>query len=785
MFRNYFKIAFRNLIRHKTFSFINITGLAVGIASFMLISLWIRHELTFEQFHQKKDILYRVFTNAKEDGRVLTGNTTPAPLAETLKKDFPELNRACRTSWVMNHLFQVGDKKITASGICTDPDFLLLFSFPLVQGNPATVLQDVHAIVITENFARTLFGNQNPINQTIKLDHKTNFKVTGVLKNIPPNTSFQFDYLLPYEYFRQGQLWAEHNWAANAILTYVELKKGVSVALTQDKLKALPTQFGEKNLEFFLHPLTQWYLYDKFENGKIAGGRIDIVWFFGIIAGLLLLIACINFMNLSTVRSQNRAKEVGIRKVMGVEKKNLIFQFLSESVLFAFLAGLIAISLVSLSLPVFNKWFQVNLILDFRNAYFWALFGTFILFTGAAAGIYPAFYLSAFKPVQVLKGIIKRSHTSFAFHKVLVVVQFTCSIALIIGSLVIQKQIKFAQARDTGYNQDQLIYVQFFGDLKQNYPLLKQDLLQAGLATSVTQTSSPITELWDTSSKLKWQGKAPGQAINFSVLCADDNLSKTFGFRVVSGREFNLRNFPTDSTACLLNEAAAALMGFQEPIGQIIQSEDINWKVVGVVKDFIIDSPYASAEPLIIYGAKSWFHVVHIKLNNNLAISESLEKIAALVKKYNPSYPFEYFFVDEAYGQKFKDEKRVVQLAGLFTGLVIFISCLGLFGLATYTAEQRTKEIGIRKVLGASVSGIAAMLSKDFLKLVLIANLIAAPIAWYGMHQWLQSYAYRIAIDPWIFGLAAFLALFIAFITVSFQAVKAAIANPVKSLRSE
>ena len=784
MLKNYFKIAFRNIIRHKIFSFINIAGLAVGMASFLLISLWVRHELTFEKFHQNKDNLYRVVTNVQDEGRVLTENTTPVPLAATLKNTFPEINRVCRTSWVTNHLFRVADKEITSGGIFVDPDFLRMFSFPLLKGNPAILLRNVHAIVITEDFAKALFGDQDPLDKIIKLDNKDNFKVTGVLKNLPPNTSFQFNYLLPYEYFRRGTSWAD-TWTAHTIHTYVELKQGASVSDLQDKIKDLPRQHGEKNFGLYLHPLTKWYLYSRFENGKMAGGRIEVVWFFGIIAGLILVIAGINFMNLSTVRSQNRAKEVGIRKVMGVEKQGLIFQFLSESVLFAFLAGLLAISLVLLSLPVFNQLLTTNFKIDLSDTYFWLLFLLFVLFTGVAAGIYPAFYLSSFRPIKVLKGIVKTSHSSFTFQRVLVILQSTCGIALIIGSMVIQKQIKHAQARDTGYRQDQLIYVQFFGDLKKNYPLLKQDLLNAGLASSVTQTSSPITELWDTSLKVQWQGKAPGLTVNFNVLCADDNLSKTFGFQVTSGREFDLSNFPTDSTACILNEAAAAIMGFKEPIGQTIQSEDINWKVVGVVKDFIIGSPYATAAPLIIYGAKSWFHVAHIKLNNNLPVSESLSKIEELVKKYNPSYPFEYYFVDEAYAQKFSDEKRVAKLAELFTGLIIFISCLGLFGLATFMAEQRTKEIGIRKVLGASVSGIVAMLSQVFLKLVFIANVIACPLAWYFMHHWLQGYAYRISLDWWFFGLAALLALLIAFLTVSFQAIRAAIANPVKSLRNE
>ncbi|RDC65567.1 ABC transporter permease [Adhaeribacter pallidiroseus] len=787
MLQNYFKITLRNLFKNKTFSFINIAGLAVGMASFILITLWIHHELSFEQFHEKKATLYRVFTNVQEAGRVLTGNTTPAPLASSLHSSFPEIKSACRTSYITNHLFKVNAQEIAAAGLCTDPNFLQLFSFPLIKGDSIIALQDPQSVVLTEEFAIALFGKQDPIGQIVRLDNKENFKVTGVLKIIPQNSSFYFQYLLPYEYFRRQNPWGQDatSWDANPIHTYVELKPGASLAQVQEKLKNLPARHGEKDLQLFLHPLTDWYLYSNFENGKVAGGRIEIVRFFGIIAGLILVMACINFMNLSTVRSARRAREVGVRKVLGVTKKGLVFQFLGESIFLAFLAGMVALGLVFLALPTFNELMLANFAIDYQNFYFWVIFVLFLLFTGAAAGVYPAFYLSAFKPVYVLKGIFHKSQKAFPFHKLLVIVQFTFGIVLIISSLVIQKQIKHAQVRDTGYQKEMLIHVQYFGDLKKNYRLLKNDLLRSGVAASVTQTNSPITELWDNSAKVNWAGKTPGLLVNFNVLCADEDLVPTFGLKLTAGRDFDLKNFPTDSMGCMLNESAVKVMGFKDPIGQTIVTDDQKWKVVGIVKNFILGSPYTPTEPLVILGAKSWFNVVHIKFKNNQTITENLSKTEALVKKYNPAYPFAFSFVDEAYEQKFSDEKRVGKLVVLFTALTIFISCLGLFGLATYTAEQRTKEIGIRKVLGASLTNIVSLLSRDFLKLIVIANLIAWPLAGWVMHQWLQNYACRISLGWGVFALAGSGALILALLTVSFQAIKAAVANPVNSLRNE
>jgi hypothetical protein len=625
MFKNAVKITIRNLVKNKTFSFVNIIGLAVGMASFMLITLWIQNELRVEAFHENKDRLYRVFTNLKEEGKITTGNTTPVPLAENLKSDFAEVAHVSRTSWLTLHLFKVGDKKLTSAGIFVEPDFLQMFSFPLLKGSTTSALQDINSILLTEDFAKALFGEQDPMGKIITMDNRDNFKVTGILKNVPGNTSFFFRYLMPYSYFRKTMEWAENNWAANSIHTYVELKPGIALEQIQHKIKDLPKQHGEKNFEMFFHPMTKWHLYSDCENGVAAGGRIGLVRFFSVIAGMILLIACINFVNLSTAASNKRAREIGVRKVLGVRRKSLVFQFLLEAVLLSFLAGLVAILIAFQALPLFNELFSSDFKIDITDSFFWLSFLAFILFTGVAAGLYPAFYLSSFKPVFVLKGLSRKIGGSFSFHRVLVVTQFTFCVVLIIGSIIIRKQTNHVQNRDSGYDRDKLIYVQFFGDLKKNYALVKSDLLNIGLASSVTQTNSPITEIWDRTSKLEWAGKNPDLTLNFNVLCADEDIKKTFGVELVTGRELDLQKFSTDSTSCLLSESAAKLMGFENPLGQIIRSDDIDWKVVGVIKDVIIESPYRTTDPLIVYGAKSWFNMSIL----NLAMQCPLPKTCA------------------------------------------------------------------------------------------------------------------------------------------------------------
>jgi len=536
----------------------------------------------------------------------------------------------------------------------------------------------------------------------------------------------------------------------------------------------------------FLYPISRWRLYSNFENGyETNGGRITFVKLFGIIAAFILLIACINFMNLSTARSEKRAKEVGIRKVVGAQKSSLISQFIAESVLLAFLAGIIAIIIVQLSLSGFNALTDKKLFIPYRSLYFWLTGIGFVIFTGFLAGSYPAFFLSSFQPVKVLKGTFKKANALVTPRKVLVVLQFTFAIILTICTIIVKQQIDYAKDRETGYDRNNLIYHFLTGDIAKNYQLIKNELLASGVAVSVTKTSAPLTQSWSDGWGQEWEGKDPNDRTDFRRYNEDGGLSKTAGLQFVAGRDIDVQQYPTDSLAMILNESSLKIMKFKNPLGQIVKDNDQQWHVIGVIKDFILESPYEPTKPMLIYGPKSWFNVIQMKLNSKNSTAQNLKAAEAIFKRYNPEYPFEYKFVDEEYTQKFEDEKRTGTLAGLFAGLTIFISCLGLFGLATYMAEARIKEIGVRKVLGASVTSITALLSKDFVKLVIVSILIASPIAWFAMHKWLESYNYRISISWTVFVASGILAMLIALLTVSFQAIKAAVTNPVNSLRTE
>jgi putative ABC transport system permease protein len=622
--------------------------------------------------------------------------------------------------------------------------------------------------------------------KVLKLDNKDNFQVTGLLKDLPNNTRFKFEYLLPWSYLRYvGE--DDANWGNNSTRTYVMLKPNASVIALNAKLKTIRQRYADsdKEGEMFVYPMSRWRLYSSFKEGVEDGGRIEFVRLFGIIAVFILLIACINFMNLSTARSEKRAKEVGIRKVVGAPKSALVGQFIGESVLLALIAGILAVLIVQVSLPAFNKLTDKELFIDYGNYRNWVFTLGFILLTGIIAGSYPAFFLSSFQPVKVLKGIFRSSKALIAPRKILVVLQFSFAIILIIGTLVVKHQIDYAREREAGYDKKNLIYHALSGDLEKNYELVKNELLESGVATSVSKTNAPVTQGWSDSWDFQWAGKDPNDKTDFDRFSADQDIVKTAGFQLVKGRDFNLKQFPTDSTAVLLNESAVKAMNFKEPIGQLIEDIGIKWHVVGVIKDFILQSPYHPLKPMVIEGARGWFNVMHIKLNPAKSTEANLKIAEGIFKKYNPEYPFEYKFIDEEYARKFDDEKRTGILTALFAGLTIFISCLGLFGLAAYMAQNRIKEIGVRKVLGASVTSITTLLSKDFLKLVIIALLIASPIAGFTMYKWLQNYPYRVNLEWWVFALAGMSAISIAILTVSFQAIKAAMSNPVKNLRTE
>lgn len=788
MIRNFFKIALRNLLRNKAFSFINISGLAIGMAATTLIILWIQNEVSYDQFHEKKDRIYEAWNRAVFSGKLQCWNTTPKILARTTEKDVPEVERAVRVNWPSNFLFSVGEKRLTVTGNIVDTGFLQVFSFPLLKGDPKTALNNGSPILLTETLAKKLFADDNAMGKVIKIDNKDNFTVTGILKDLPNNTRFKFEYLLPWQYLsKRGE--DDSTWGNNSTRTYVLLKQNASFASANSKIKGTKVKYDkdeDPKWEMFLYPISRWRLYSNFTNGKEDGGLIEFVRLFAIIAAFILLIACINFMNLTTARSEKRAKEVGIRKCVGAQKRSLVVQFIGESILLAFIAGLIAIFILYISLPPFGELTDKKLFIDYANPIFWLLGLGFIILTGVIAGSYPAFFLSSFNPSTVLKGTFKAANALITPRKLLVVLQFTFAIILIICTSIVKQQIDHAQGRQTGYAKDNLVYHHLTGDLEKNYQLVKNELLSSGVAKAVTKTGSPLTQGWSDSWGFEWQGKDPNDKTDFDRFCADENLGNTAGLTFVKGRDFDLKSFPTDSSGVILNESAAKAMNFKDPIGQIVKDDHVEYHVVGIIKDFILQSPYYPTKPMIIEGAKAnWFNIIHFKLNGANSTADNLKKAEAIFKKYNPQYPFEYNFVDEEYAQKFKSEKRTGTLAALFAALTIFISCLGLFGLATYMAENRVKEIGVRKALGASVTGITALLSKDFLKLVMISFLVACPIAWWMMHEWLQKYPYRVSIQWSVFVFAGCLSFLISLFTVSYQSIKAAIVSPVKSLRTE
>ena len=787
MIRNYFKIAFRNLLRNKVFSTINILGLAIGMASAILIFLWIQNEVSHDQFHEKKGRIYVANNRDKFDGELWAWSQTSKPLAPALKQEFADVEDAVRTS-DLDFLFTVGETRLNVRGTITDTGFLNVFSFPLLEGNK-NALNSNYNIVLTEKLAKKLFGKEDAMGKVIRIDSVDNFTVTGVLKDLPNNTRFTFEYLLPWSYLKKigGD---DSSWGNNSVKTYVLLKPGIDQASFDSKIKNITinhTKDTEKSTtQLFTQPLADAWLYSKSENGKYVGGRIEIVKLFSFIAVFILLIACINFMNLSTARSEKRAKEVGIRKVVGAQKGSLIGQFIGESVLLSFLAGILAILIVELSLRSFNSIVGKQLFIDFLNPYHWLFAIAFILFTGLLAGSYPAFYLSSFQPVKVLKGTFKPTNALVTPRKVLVVLQFTFAITLIICTIIVHHQINYAQDRDTGYSKNNLVYLTIQGETEKHYDVIKNDLLNSGAVTAVTKSMSPITQRYSDGWGFSWPGcTEEDKKIDFIRMASDADFVKTMGVKLLQGRDLDIKNYPSDSTAVLLNEAAVKVMRLKEPIGKIIKEGSRDWHVVGVIKDFIFESPYEKISQLMVFGPKSFFAVIHMKINPAKPMAEDLSSIEKVFKQYNPQYPFDYKFVDDEYATKFDNENRTGKLAGLFAGLTIFISCLGLFGLATYMAENRIKEIGVRKVLGASVSNITTLLSKDFLKLVILSYIIASPFAWWAMSKWLQNYPYHITIKWWVFVIAGILSILIAVLTVSYQAVKAAIANPVKSLRSE
>ncbi len=790
MLKSYLKIAMRSLRKNSVYSFINIFGLSVGIACSVLILLWVADETSYDRFHPKVDRLYQVWTNAHFDGKINSWISVPQPLKNTLNEEISDIKTAAISDWGGTHLLTVGDSKFNKRGYFVSYEFLEMFQFPLTKGNAESVLDDTYSIVLTESTAKNIFGDEDPINKLIKLDNNSDVKVTGVLKDIPSNSSFEFDYLVPFSLMLATQSWAkdsEENWGNSSFQVYAELPEGTSKEQVDDKIRNILMEKEDEEDQFtkelFLHPMTDWRLRSTFENGEVVGGMIDYVNLFSIIAIFILIIACINFMNLATARSEKRAREVGIRKSVGSKRQELIIQFLGESILITAIAFAIAILLVEGVLPFYNDLVEKQLFIPYLTLKFWVFAVGLILFTGLLSGSYPALYLSSFNVVKVLKGKIQTGKKTSIPRQVLVVLQFGFSIILIVGTIVVYFQIQHVKNRDLGYDQNNLITIQYNSELRENYDIIKQELLRTGAVEAVTKSNSPITDIWS-NNFLGWPGKPEDLRVIFSTVSAEYDYTKTMGIKVLMGRDFS-EDFKSDSNAIIINKAGLDLMNLENPIGTKLDLWGSERELIGVVDNTLMGSPFRAVSPLFMIKDPDWISAVTIRLSASNDLAGSLAKVEEVFKQLNPAYPFEYDFVDVEFKQKFTTIDLIGKLSNLFAFLALLITGLGLFGLAAFTAEQRTKEIGIRKVLGATVTTLIVMISRDFTKLVLVAFLIAAPIAWYLLDNFLERYPIRIDIPWWTFPIAGAFALGLAVTIVSLQAFKAAVDNPIKALRTE
>lgn len=793
MFQNYVKTAWRNLLRNKAFSAINILGLAIGIACAGLIFLWVENEVSWDNFNTKGDRLYFVRENQKYDTYTATFGSTPGVMAPAMKAEIPGIVNTCRVYDNDAVLFSIGEKAMYAAGYYADASLFTMFTLPFVQGNAASAFTQRYSLVITETAATKFFGtDKNVVGKSIKVDNKQDYIVTGVVKDMPANSSIRFEWVAPFDIIYDQSPWL-HSWGNNSLSTYVELKPSADVtAVNKILYNYIQQRAPESNARPFLWNMSRWHLHDQFENGtETGGGQIQYVHLFAGIAWIILFIACINFMNLATARSEKRAREVGVRKVLGAGKQKLMLQFIGEALLMTLLSAVLAVVIMLLVLPAFNTLVQKDLAVGLNQPFHFVALLLIVLVCGLLAGSYPSFYLSSFNPVSVLKGVRLKAGSAVLIRKGLVVLQFAVSIILIISTIIIYQQIQHVKDRNLGFNKANLLQAQAQGDVAAYYPAMKQDLLNTGVIENVALTDHTTLYGGNNTGSLAWQGKAPGAQILISGRYVTPEFFSASGIKLLDGRNF----VQTDSTNSknlnvIITESLEKLMGKESAIGKMLwnvnDTSGTKLTVVGVVNDYVYGNMYGKPDP-VVFMCSSPVHTnqMYMRIKPQTSMEAALTKIETVIKKNNPAYPFTYKFVDDQFNEMFLSEQLVSKLSSLFATLAILISCLGLFGLAAYTAERRTKEIGIRKVLGASVSGITALLSKDFLRLVVLSCLVAFPVAWWLMYNWLQNYQYRVEISWWIFLAAAGSAILIALFTISFQAIKAAFANPVKSLRTE
>jgi len=789
MFRLNLKIALRNLWKNKGFSLINIGGLAIGLGSCMVLLLYVAYEYGYDKQFTDYDKTYVVYNNSIANGKTFSWAWTPGKMADQVKEKIPGVTYAAQSSYPYPLLVEHDARKLRAKGVFVGADFLKILDYKFISGKPKQPLNGLNSVILTKTLAGKLFGGEDPVNKVVKLNNSELLNVEAVIEDVPANSSIKFDYLMSWALYEKREPWVKSSSFGNNIcLTLVQLQDPSLLTDANNAIRGIYQQ-NDKDAtnEALLHPLAKWHLYDEFENGKSIGGKIDQLKIFLMLAFCILLIACVNFMNLSTARSEKRAKEVGVRKAIGSSRKSLIGQFMLESVLLTLIGTVLAFVLAEISLPYFNNLLGINLVIEYQNWKFWFGLLVLIAFTGLLAGSYPAIYLSSFEPVKVLKGFGIKAGSSVSIRKVLVVFQFVFAACLIVCTTVIYQQLSYIKNKPIGYDKGNLIQIAAQGNLKdqKKAALLKEQLLKSGAAASVTTFSMDISEGGNNTSDITWQGKNPKENALFNFRAIGNDFIKTIGTELVAGREFSAQ-FSNDTNSVLLNESAVKMMGLKNPVGSIIKWGTSDNTVVGVVKDFVVESAYQKVAPMIFYaGIKDGLEVILVRLNTTKNISSSLSDIDNIVKDIEPNFPVDRKFVDESFEVKFQNEKLLGTLSNWFGGFAIFISCLGLLGLALFMAEQRKKEISIRKVLGASTASILTLLNKDFIKLVAIANAIAFPLAYIIINKWLSAYEYRISISALPFIIAIGLSVLIAILTVSAQSLKVAKANPVDALKYE
>ncbi|WP_343524256.1 ABC transporter permease [Pedobacter sp.] len=789
MFKLNLKIALRNLWKNKGFSLINIGGLAIGLASCMVLLLYVTYEWSYDKQFSHHERNYVVYNNSEASGKIFSWAWTPGAMADEVREKIPGVAYTSHSTYPSDYLITYGEKKLKDQAIFTDPSFLKILDHKFIKGNPDKVLKETNSIVLTKSFAEKLFGNEDPINKTVKLDNTDVLKVEAVIEDVPANNSIQFDYLMPWSLFEKREPWVrDKNWGNNMCLTLVQLQNTNAYDKANSEIKGIYTRNQKDNgNKALLFPMDKWHLYGDFENGRSVGGKIDQLRIFLLLAFCILLIACVNFMNLSTARSEKRAKEVGVRKAIGSSRQSLVAQFLLESVLLAIMATVVAFALAEISLPYFNNLLNINLVIAYNDWKFWTVLFSLMVFTGLVAGSYPALYLSSFEPVKVLKGFNIKVGSSVSIRKVLVVFQFVFAVCLIVCTTVIYQQLNYIKNKPIGYNKGNLLQIAVQGNLntesKRN--LLSEQLVKSGAATNVSFFSRGISEGGNNTTSVSWPGKNPKDDILFNQRGIGYDFTKTIGTELIAGREFSAK-YPADTNSVILNEAAVKVMRLKNPLGTVIKFWGTDLTVVGVMKDFIVESAYQSVAPMLFYtsGRSGASHIL-VRLNPSANISSSLAKIDEIVQGIEPNFPVDRKFVSDTFEEKFQNEKLLGILSNWFGGFAIFISCLGLLGLALFMAEQRKKEISIRKVLGARTGNILVLLNKDFIKLVAIANFIAFPLAYIIVNKWLSAFEYRISISALPFVVAISLSVIIAILTVSIQSVKVAKANPVDALKYE